>query len=235
MSRWSNKYSRGVIGVPSVLLIAGWGALWLVWPADIVSSTVKRTVSGTRIHYVDVDKDPYGDPRERFGPESILPQNGHEESSLLLSHHRARNPDYKAGNVEAIGGVPVQPHVAQLLYIGKNYSLGWHDDAVFATGGHRVRQVVFTPSGDLQACEFSVPADVLAGLKGDGEWEVAVRIDVGDGGKPEHVFLESSCGDKSIDARVIRAMYRGRSMKEHGRCCGSAKVSLLARWSAEGV
>jgi len=107
-----------------------------------------------------------------------------------------------------------------------SYSPLWHSDAAFSreSGGDALAFVQV--SGKLAQYEFTLDQSRVKHLeKGEKPWQVVVYVEVGEGGGPEHVFLETGCDDPEINAAVVRAMYYGKVSSSGTACSGRVTIS----------
>ncbi|MBN2302724.1 MAG: hypothetical protein JXN60_09435 [Lentisphaerae bacterium] len=228
MTRYVNRYSRGIVGLPSVFVAVGWLAIWLVWPTDAARHTVRRTETGTKIRYTSVAGDPYGDSYTRFAGAMLPPQN-EDDDTLLLSYERQREPAFMGGDIELISDSAVAPYLPDSNFSGRSSFLQWSAEKVFSAKKHGALRIKYALKGGLAECNFDIPKDVLNSFAAlsDNEWEIVVCVEVDEKGRVEHVFVEEQSGDKNIDISIVRALYGGKAMAGSSECSGKIYISAV--------
>ncbi len=67
-------------------------------------------------------------------------------------------------------------------------------------------------SPSLEAAGFAVPESALNALKEiQAAGTVALQVEVGASGMPDHVFVETGSGHRDLDRAAVRAVYQGRT------------------------
>ena len=231
--RKRNRYARGEMGLSSVCVGAAWIALWLVWPSGGAGVSSARLPASFSVQYSTFpfeDKDltttlPFVD---HISAEFMRRDENDEPENLLLSR-RLRPPRYLERNTEMRIETDANnegPYLIHLLSEPDAYRLRWTDERVFPPDTGKDMKVIIRPAGKLKTYGFQIPKLPIKKIKSKNmSWTVVVTVEMGDFGRPEHVFLESGCSDKSINTMIVRTMYRGTLTTPGGRCSGRVTVS----------
>jgi hypothetical protein len=229
-----NRYSRGIVDLPSVFIAVGWVGLWFLWPsfdrwaprpddrpAPCVAFVRGLTVEGKPYMRPDLMGRPMRVevPGEDFGAGML--------GSLLSQPER--HPRYLERD-DGIGWATTNGVAASrngvLVELG-SYRPIWRAERIFlASRTEREMRLSSEVSGDLKKQGFEAPAFTEEELKRfDKPWQVVVYVDVNAAGQPAHVLLETGCEDSKINATVVRAMYRGKVSKPGAACSGRVTLS----------
>ncbi len=218
-------HTRFVVGAPVVLIATGWLALWLLWPSAPDGPARRQT--GCRVRFVGeiplrsqsyFEREGFGRPsRVGFG---VIGQPSAGES-VGLPETRTGGPRFLdrepapavAGSGAGQGGKPDVPDRQALFYLP-----GWSEKPVFKTTSGNLPAIMVRLSPSLQECGFCPPAlSTNQFSAARGAWQVVLVVEVGTGGHPEHVFVESGCESPEINATIARLMYGGTA--PDGRSC----------------
>ncbi|MDP6491315.1 MAG: hypothetical protein QGH42_11440 [Kiritimatiellia bacterium] len=226
------QYSRGPIGVPTVVLAAAWVVIWGLWPSFEVKSGApgRRRPSRTEVSYGVAQESLYMSPvlfarATRVGFRA--PEETTEDTELLKHEGKSRR-------LRFLHVAPTEPDFegmrqASLLEEASKqvdaYHPLWKDSASFAAAGERDR-IVVDVRGQLRArayrpAESEWPKEVPAQ---DVEIDAFVGIDAT--GVSEGVFLEKGSGNGVLDAGVVRALERGRGDPGSAPVSGRVKVTI---------
>ncbi len=237
--RESYQYSRGPIGLPSVLLAMGWIVIWLLWPSLVpgTGAQVPRRVSGVEVSYGVVEESLYMSPllfarATRVGFRA--PEEASSDADLLDLEPRSRTlrylhvappaPDYGALRRQTPEGVAVKQV--------DGYRPLWKDSADFETAA----------GTNAVTVELSAPLRERGYRPGGITWpegavelqrlEIRAFVAVDADGMTEGVFLEQGSGHARVDADVVRALEKGKAAPGAGSASG--RVSVTMRRGNEG-
>ncbi|MCK5851189.1 MAG: hypothetical protein KAH23_09760 [Kiritimatiellae bacterium] len=231
-NRRRNQYGSGLIGTPSLLVLVLFFAIWSLWSFDRLAEAKIRSASEGRLIYAKMKKgydcinpmDMIRQPRvaiEMAGP-----------SSVLISHYK---PAFKPLERKAYVNVDSSMGFERKSGYGvdgfeRGYFSLWDDIPVFEKNIGSDNLFVLELSGNLKKYGFYLPKNSEKLLKaGVSAWQVVVYVATDDKGRVEHVFVEKCSDDIRIDRTVVRAMYKGRLVKEGRRVTGNVTVSFSGK------
>ncbi|MBL7076313.1 MAG: hypothetical protein ISS31_02475 [Kiritimatiellae bacterium] len=227
------QYSRGPIGVPSVLLALAWVFIWLLWPSADAEQTAlgRRRESQTEVSYGVVAESLYMSPllfaratrvgfrapEEATGDVELLDRED-KSRRLRFLHVAPSAPDFNGMKRHASDAVPVKQVDA--------YRPVWKDSANFEASGSTNR-IMVDVRGALRERGYKPgsitwPEDVSE-LQG-AEIEAFVGVDAE--GMAEGVFLERASGHATLDANVVRALERGTASAGTAPVSGRVTVTI---------
>ena len=229
LERRRAKYSRGPIGVPSVLLMLGWTGLWLLWSSPGRTAWPARRASGTRFYHA-------------FGAAQDARLLTHPFWTGLPAHEDSRAPEhgvpeaawsYQAGRPHYLGrtdrsvrdadaGTAVETGGERAAYEPR-----WADQPAFGREPGVEPAVLVGLSPSLERCGYDVPALTIANFdEPDRSWQVQLYVECDGAGETKSVFLEQGSGVPGIDAELVRTMYGGRASRPAEGCRGRVKISF---------
>jgi len=235
--RRRNPFSRGVIGVPTVLIALAWLGLWALWPAADGSVVRDGNLPGARVSYRRGAENGslYRDPTivafpSRIGGGPVDEQEGPAEARPWRP---PRPPRFlESGLVPGAAGPAAQEVPARNGRARREqltYEPLWLEAPVFSQAPAGGRRVGVEASAELRDRGFEVPGLAAEGAKwAETPWQVKVTVDIGEDGRPEHVFLETPCEHKEVNAAVVLMMYRGKLKKAGSPCAGRVTVCFGA-------
>jgi len=205
-------FYRRPIDAPSVLIVAAWLALWMVWPWGGSRPARVRIPGSMQVRYVDP-----GGAESYRRPTAFLFAPGlagsgpaardFGEIQRVAHRPRRRMLDNVAGVFEPVPLESASPARDARDSLGE-YSSLWIDSPAFMRAGGGQSRLVVWCSDALRDAGFRL-ADVLEAEMVSGKsWEVVLEVEAAAGGRIEHVFVINSSGDSSIDAGLVRAAYR---------------------------
>jgi len=226
------------IDAPSVLVALGALALWALWPAGIQRMSSPVSLPEPSASYVRLrsdEKSLHMSP-ELFALPSAVGFGAHDEAGDMpevfnVSRHRAprclaRAPAGQAGSVSADSARAVREARDSL----SGYVPRWGDRTVFNQYTDTEMRLTVEPRGALRERGFSTPPLDDADLKQlEKPWTVTVVVDVGENGRPEHIFVEKSCNQGKMDDMVTRMVYKGQLRRPGARCSGRVVVNFGVR------
>lgn len=223
------RYSRGIMGLPSLLVALSWAAVWLLWTPTAGTRLVERPPAATRTVFSEPDPADFAamDPRDiirlqRRADEMDAP------SSAVISHYAA-GPSYLQRGPLGTKREDDLPYRSALCPEPgpQKYRPNWREKAVFRPPSPVEPRLVIQCSGELRKYGFHLQELVSRMLAlGKAPRQVAVHVKTDENGRVEHVFLDESSGDAQVDQRVLKAIYRGRLVTKGARCSGSVTVSF---------
>ncbi len=226
------QYSRGPIGLPSVLLALGWVAIWSLWPsAESSEGHTQRKRGRTEVSYGVVEESLYMSPllfarSTRVG--FLAPEEASADAELLDREPRSRNVRFLhvAPPVPDFGGLRRRVDDAVPLKQVDGYRPVWKDSAVFASVVS-TNAVTVDVRGPLQGRGYQ-PGEITwpEGVAELPQLEVEVFVAIDAEGKVESVFLEEGSGSPVVDANVVRAMERGRAAADVSPVSGRVTVTM---------
>ena len=232
-----NPFSRGVIGVPTVLIALAWLGLWALWPSAEGSVVRGGSLPGARVSYRRGAENGslYRDPTivafpSRIGGGPVDEQEGPAEARPWRP---PRPPRFlEPGPVPGAAGPEASAETAlnrRALRERLAYEPLWPEAPVFSRSPAGDRRVRVEAAAELRDRGFEVPGLAAEGTKwAEPPWQVVVAVDIGEDGRPEHVFLETPCEHKEVNAAVVRMMYKGELKKAGSPCAGRVTVHFGA-------
>lgn len=226
------------IDAPSVLVALGALALWALWPGGMQPMSSSVSVPEPSASYVRLRSD---EKSLHMSPELIaLPSavgfGAREEAGDMpevfnVSRHRA--PRYLArARAGQTGSVPADSAraVRQARDSLSGYVPRWGDRTVFNQHTDTEMRLTVEPRGALREHGFSTPPLDDADLKQlEKPWTVTVVVDVGENGRPEHVFVEKGCDQVKVNDMVTRMIYKGQLERPGAGCSGRVVVNFGVR------
>ncbi len=232
------RYSRGPIGIPTVMLAVVWVMIWALWPSSNVSSGTlgRRRPSRTEVFYGHAQESLYMSPvlfarATRVGfraPEEATEESGLFERDgefrrLRFLHVAPAEPDFD--------GMRQRPLLEGSSKQVDAYRPLWKDSAHFAAGGEAER-IVVNVRGQLRERAYRPGKIELPTALPAQDVQISAFVEIGPSGVSEGVFLEKGSGNGALDAGVVRALERGRA--EAGNAPVSGRVSVTIRSMHEG-
>ncbi|MBT3295921.1 MAG: energy transducer TonB [Verrucomicrobia bacterium] len=228
------QYSRGPIGVPSVLLATAWVAIWMLWPSlDADSEALgERRERATRVSYGVVRESLYMSPLlfARSTRVGFRPPEASRDDEVALDaarpgprtrvlHVPPPQPDFESMRMDHVDAASEAKRV-------DGYRLVWKDETRFAVA-ESTNAVVVEVRGALKARAFDPAAlDWPDGFVVQGPLQVDAFVNVSADGRAEDAFVERGSGDVSVDAAVVRALERGRAQPADGAVFGRVRFTI---------
>jgi len=227
------RYLRGIIDAPSVLVAAGWIALWLVWPASLRRPARAAALPPSRVFLV---ASPNGEAGVSFAPRvSAAALSALDESSGLadgLSGPIPREPRYLAREAAAFarpGGGPLAPVLEKTAADRGAFEPVFRVEPVFARLDRPPGGLVCEPGGDLRRAGFDLPADADARAAEFAQpWQVTAYVSVGEDGAVEDVFFLEPVEPAEVRDFALRALLRGRLARPGAARTGRVTLSYEA-------
>ncbi|MDP6525235.1 MAG: hypothetical protein QGI24_09615 [Kiritimatiellia bacterium] len=231
MKRKRNKFSRGIVPVPSLLIALGWLAIWLVWPMGVTS--LRGVESPSTVSVLDASEL----EGSLYRPDIFLPSangfnvHGDQSGTVDMLSERKYLPPRLLTRDEAVPVVPdntsaLRPSMAD----EEPYVPAFQDQPLFdklsADGLHLLTAV----RGNLSDCGFKIP-DLAAVLEGktDRPWIVEIHVDLGSDGRVNHAFLMTGSQDAELNAKLVRRMHFAEAMAVDRECSGRVVISCGRR------
>ena len=225
----SSPFSRGVIGIPTIVIAAMWVGLWGLLPRPVSRSGAPE-LPEPRVTYSAVAA---REVRLHMAPHLFaLPSpigfspNGDQARPEPFTDAPPRPPRYldrdpawtPSGALAGSG-----ESVPSVLLPERSHSPWYVADPVFRAPEQEPARMFYQVSAPLEGRAFKVP-DFAGGRLPifDKPWQVRVHVDLDEEGRVKHVLLESGCDDPAINAMVIREMYRGRGKARKGSIHGGS-------------
>jgi len=238
MGKQKESYTPGLVGLPSVFIAVAWLALWLVWPLGIRPLAAAHRAAVTQVSYMRFGT---GKASLYMQPDIFVHSpmvksrlaEQDEGDTAALCGLRVRHPRFlerRTMRGETAPAGEMEPLATRASGQLVAYLPRWQDDHVFSRKAAQDMRVFAEPAGELKKYHFRIPAIPVESLKQrEKPWLVVVYVEVGEAGRPEHVFLSTGCDDPKINAVVVRTMYRGRLAEPGIRCGGHVTVSFGSR------
>jgi hypothetical protein len=227
--------ARVVMAAPAILIGVGWVALWLLWPSAPTAKPRMRTTGSVRfVGEIPVRSQSYfehtgfGFPsRIGFG---VMDQPSAEESVRIpanlsgVPRFLEREPVSAGSPTGTVHeNLDAKPDRQSLVY-----RPGWNEAPVFKAQVGVAPALCVRLSRALKERGFVPPTLSTNQLPAARDaWQVVLVVEVGNEGRPEHVFVESGCESPEINATIARLMYGG-SVPEGRPCSGRVWVWLGA-------
>jgi hypothetical protein len=238
MSSRKSKYVRGVVGYPSLFVIAGWVGVWFLWPrlpaVPPVPGHLPRPrvvfsegpVATERLHESPVvfalsSRVGFGAPRRGVSaPDNEAPALVAEPLFLGWPEAAALRPDLPGRATDG------------LTAAAEDYHPRWDARPVLDGSVTGVATVVVECRGRLCAAGFEVPLpDSLCAISSE-LWVTEAFVALDADGTVRDVFLEKPSQDAKIDAAVVRALWAGRAPAATNAAAGRVMVSRVMRSGA---
>lgn len=226
-----NKFSRGVVPVPSLLVAFGWLGIWLVWPmgtAGLRGVELPCTVSV--VDAADLEGSLYR-------PDIFLPSasgfsvQGDQSGAMDMLSGRANMPPRLLAREEAVPVVPDNTGALRPPMPDEEpYVPAFQDQPLFGKLGDGGLHLLTAVKGNLSECGFKIP-DLAAVLEGktDRPWLVEIHVDLGSDGRVNHAFLMAGTQDAELNANLVRRMYFAEAMPSGRECSGRVVISCGRR------
>ena len=229
VKRLRNKYRGGLIGMPSLFVIVLWFAIWCLWSFDGIEGSKKRTPSDGRLICADIENG-YAciNPMDMIRTSYVATEMDGPSSVLINHYEPSFKPLERTANLRASTSVGLHRELGYGVDgLERGYVPLWPDVPVFRNNIERSNTFILEMSGNLKKYGFYIPENIEKSLKIKASaWQVVVYVATDDNGHVEHVFIEKGADDPQVDQAVIRAMYRGRLVKEGRRIEGDVTVSF---------
>lgn len=228
------QYSRGPIGVPSVLVATAWVAIWMLWPSfDAAPDALgARRERATRVSYGVVRESLYMSPilfarSTRVGFRA--PETSRDDELALdaarpgprmrFLHVPPPRPDFESMRMDHVDSASEAKRV-------DGYRLVWKDEIGFAAVEF-TNAVVVEVYGALKSRAFEPAAlDWPDGFAVQGPLQVEAFVNVAADGRAEDAFVERGSGDAGVDATVVRALERGRAQPAGAAAFGRVRFTI---------
>jgi len=224
------RYYKSPMGIPSVLIICGWLALWVLWPRDGEERWDVRRRAGTRVFYSGV-----AGPDARAGTDELvflrrargLPKM--ERSDGPADHWEKKLGTPRILERRMVGEVPDAPDGASSIERSaarelSGYDPVWPREEFFRTEGEPAQGIMVDLSPGLLGLQMP-ETPWLAVPAADRPWQATLQVACGDDGRALHVFLERGSDDPEIDRRIVRALYRAVISAPKGPVEGRVTIS----------
>lgn len=224
------------MGIPSLFLVVFWLALWLTWPRGSVAHTAGR-MPLPRVAFVRFGN---GDSARHSMPDmfarssrtgSRLPA-GRRRVPAVIPSLGERPPMYLRRGEDPAAGDAAAALRRDLLTAPLppgRFHLSKPAGPVFATVTNAVARVRVEARGRLRERGYAVEETLFAEVTGNGKpWLVTADVETGADGRVERVFLLRRAEDASVNACVVRALYRGRLALPGPPCRGRVLVGFGA-------
>ncbi len=220
--------SGGIVGLPSVLIVAGALGLWALWPAAPARRARAEGTALPRTVYGRVEQSLFMSPDlfARATAAGFRPEDPAEGDLDRVAPPRPVRSYALSVAPPRTVDVPPAPAVMPGTAVERRYRPVW---AVGGTGGAGGGEPVLLVEarGALAARGFEVPS-LTNGFDVAGappNWQVEAFVSVDTGGVVR-VLVESSSGLPALDRDVVRLLTRGTvGDPAQGECTGRVLVS----------
>lgn len=207
----------GFLGIPSLVIAAGWIGLWFLWPFGTPNVLPRQSLKDSpRISYkrFDYGRDHiYRDPtvislpfRYGFAGDSRSGREVTEPGGL----YKDREPLY-LGKREAKG--LAQDRGANGLWAirpeQKDYAPRLPVPEVLKFPARTDRKLIIRMTEALEQRGLELPLSDLKEIAPGRSWSAAVRLETGPDGRVEHVFLTPGSERSEIASKLVRILRKG--------------------------
>lgn len=237
MIKIRNRYTRGVIGVPTIVIVLFWMSIWFLWASVEVPKLVEGDATSLGISYlrpglsVGLENiglyfpDKFGARQMSFG---VRDDNDMEISESMPGRRILRSRPYERevscanGSILQFGGGVGNMAMSTL----KDYKDETHYDSIFQQKTLSYGAIKIESSDVLRKAGFSVPKFILDSIKKvNNPWQSTLFIEIDASGQPVDVFLLSGSGDQEVDTSLVKVLYQSEIVAIGKRYSGQVVVS----------
>ena len=227
-----SRASRWLSGLPTIFVVVLWFVLWRAWPTVSSHSAPRRSVSSLRVTYQgsaalasESTLMPLAFVQTPAVQDSLVEEDVPDSLRLLRPGPVSHGLDRKSWPPETAGG-DVPALLATAAPTNAAYRPSFDAPRVFAASPPRERTLVVDMSGSLRERDFAVPAWTAAELEWtNAVWQVALRVECGEDGAVENVFVESGTTNVAFNLALARRIEASGKALPGARCCGVVTVS----------
>lgn len=213
------------VDAPTVLIVAVWVGIWLLWPSNGSGRQRSRVPAPGRVGYLAggpaapwyVEPDWFArTTRPGFG----MPDVTAAMDSAVPDRSATEKPHFVQGGV----GVD-RPLDSAMPPTETNAEVRVRWDAKTTFSAAAPPPVVVTMSPELTARGFTLPPytnDVPS--VPERQWQVVAHVDVGADGRTENVLIEFGCEDPRVNATIARWLHRGTAGQSGAPVSGRVTV-----------
>jgi hypothetical protein len=221
------------LGMPPVLLAAGWIAIWLLWPhvSRGNGSTHKREPTGMIVRFVGEHD---GEISAGLMPDIFAysagfgfrrPGRDAEEGLPAAPDKYVRPPRFVADG-EFMDTVDLFGEEPTVDGISGKFHASWPAEQLFLNGEQEQSVVLVEFSGKLKEAGFEMPSISVKEAGGaEQAWRVVVFVETDENGLVKQVFVKTGSGRKEMDSLVCAKVYEGKTKAGGKRSFGRVTVS----------
>jgi TonB family protein len=226
MKRLRNRYSRGPVGLPGVLVLAGVALLWQLWP-DVPKSARGGREQPAMLYAYIRHMPERGTLREKPDLFGMLSPVGFrmpgDDGGIPVAPPPERKPARpvlirKPDGLSGGGHTPLPPLDTLAREELVSYDPFWQDEPVFSNvvAGKSAVGMVLSESL-IKAGMVIDKMQTIAPEEGRTGWLVVVSVSLCEDGRVDHVFVESGSGVTAIDQAVVRVVARAKTAEPPGK------------------
>ncbi len=218
------------MGLPSLLIAAGWIGLWFLWPSGALPARNDRKQGGNAsVRYMRIDysrehlyKDPtvmslpfrYGFVRDTAESRTVVEPAGLQ---------RITEPLYLEDSGAHGGGISdgmwvIKPGKTQ-------FKCSFDSSDVFEQQVSSEMRLSVSVSENLERRGFTFPSDDFDEIGGKREWSAEAVVEIDSAGRVEHVFLDGGLNANGSGAKLIRFLRRAYVKKPGPEVSGRVIVN----------
>ncbi len=222
------------MGMPTLLIAAGWIGLWFLWPSGALPVRMgpKRLVSPD-IRYIQIDysrEHIYKDPTAMLLPFRYGFVHDTAEGSSVpepVGLRRITEPLYLEDS--GASRVAISNDIWVIKPENTRFDCGFDTPSVFEQQVSSEMRLNVRVSRGLKERGFTISPDEFNEIQGERAWSAEATVEVGSAGRVEHVFLERAPTAEGLGARLIRILRKAYVKKPGPEATGRVIVNYGPR------
>ncbi len=208
------------IGMPTLLIAAGWVGLWFLWPSGALPARIgPKRLAKTDVRFIQID---YSKDRMYTDPTAMLLPFRYGFGDNLAQSRPAPEPVGLRRITESLYLENSGAHrsgISNSVWVIKpqntRFNCGYDRPDVFGKDVVPDMRLNIRVSPGLKERGFTLPSDQFSEIQGDEAWSVEAAVEINSAGRVEHVFLDRGSKAGNPGARLIRIL-RKAYVKEPG-------------------
>ncbi|MFW6152332.1 MAG: hypothetical protein ACOC6C_05095 [Verrucomicrobiota bacterium] len=199
------------IGMPTLLIAAGWLGLWFLWPSGALPARIgPKRLAKTDVKFIQID---YSKDRMYTDPTAMLLPFRYGFGDNLAQSRPAPEPVGLRRITESLYLENSGEHrssISNSAWVIKpentQFDCGYDTPDVFEKDVVPDMRLNIRVSPGLKERGFTLPPDQFTETEGDEAWSVEATVEIDSAGRVEHVFLDRASTAGDLGARLIRIL-----------------------------